>query len=92
MSEVARQDAEVCTQFSEGLQQMLSILESVLHESSGLVEKRDRAMLMVATMTGTLALSRALAPQDPQLADHLLATCHAQLLEFINGNTQQEGV
>jgi TetR/AcrR family transcriptional repressor of nem operon len=71
-SEVGRQDKVVGERFTEGLEQLVALMEPRLGASPLKADDRQRALAMVAAMIGGVAASRAVGKVDPKLSDQIL--------------------
>jgi TetR/AcrR family transcriptional repressor of nem operon len=72
VSEVGRQDKVVSERFTEGLEQLVALMEPRIGASPLKADDRQRALAMVAAMIGGVAASRAVAKADPKLSDQML--------------------
>lgn len=82
--DVARRDEHLSDRFADGFLQMVETLQATQPsgESDHDLIDRDRAMVMAATMIGSLVVARATAKASPQLSDDLLAATRRLLTEF----------
>ncbi|HTB89078.1 MAG TPA: TetR/AcrR family transcriptional regulator [Steroidobacteraceae bacterium] len=71
-SEIARQEEIVGERYTEGLEQIVALIEQGLGTALGKPDKRERALAIMAAMIGGVAVSRAVAKADPKLADQIL--------------------
>jgi TetR/AcrR family transcriptional regulator, transcriptional repressor for nem operon len=70
-AEVARRSSETRAVFSEGLEQMVEMIRIVLPKSMKPKQRRSTALAIYSSMSGTLALARAV--DDQALSEELLA-------------------
>lgn len=76
-SEAARQDREVSARFRDGLRDMAEGIAATVGAVPEGPDARARALGMLATMIGGLAISRAVQKADPAFADEILAAVRA---------------
>ncbi len=77
-SDAARQSHSVKETFADGIEQLLTRLEST-DETLKTQETRAANLSSIAQMVGALVLSRA-CPDDSQLSDEILVACRERLL------------
>lgn len=80
-SDMPRQDAALQAPFGTGLETYLAKIEALLpeHDAEGGRSRRDRAIALVSTLVGGLALSRATAKSAPELSAEILAALRREL-------------
>lgn len=83
-SDAARQSEAVRHTFAAGIEGMLALLskEGNVRGSSDKEELRAKVIGIVAQAVGAVVLSRA-CPDDSPLADEILKTCRAEILEAL---------
>ena len=86
-SEIARQDKIVCERFTEGLEQLVALIEPGLGASPVKADNRQRALAITAAMIGGVAASRAVAKADSKLSNQIL-----RAVRQIGGEIGGEGV
>jgi TetR/AcrR family transcriptional regulator, transcriptional repressor for nem operon len=84
-SEIARQDKIVCERFTEGFEQLVALIEPGLGASAVGVDRRQRALAMMAAMIGGIAASRAVAKVDPKLSNQILRAVRQIVGEVAGG-------
>lgn len=84
-SEIARQDKIVCERFTEGLEQLVALIEPSLGASAIGADGRQRALAMMAAMIGGVAASRAVAKVDPKLSNQILRAVRQIVGEVAGG-------
>ena len=90
-SEVGRQDKVVGERFTEGLEQLVALMERRLGASPLKADDRQRALAMLAAMIGGVAASRAVAKVDPKLSDQILRAVRQIVGEVGGEEGQVEG-
>jgi TetR/AcrR family transcriptional repressor of nem operon len=70
--EIARQDPEIASAFTEGTTNMIQLLEEALREQMSAGSARSKALFLIAALAGSVAMVRAIKRTDPQLADEML--------------------
>ncbi len=81
-AEIFRSDIEVQTAFHAGLEQNIAAIANLL-DSPDATERHRQATLVLATLSGSMALARAVKAVDPQLSDQILKTASDHLLDLI---------
>ncbi|GGJ28032.1 TetR/AcrR family transcriptional regulator [Deinococcus roseus] len=76
-TEIARQDPEVQEHFTVLLQQMLGLLQGVLHHLPA-EQRGQHALVVLSTLAGSVMLARAVS--DPQLKTAFLDAARSSLL------------
>jgi TetR/AcrR family transcriptional repressor of nem operon len=71
-SEIGRQDLAISRSFTDGYLDMVSLLEAALDKGKPKGDAHARALTMVASMVGTIAVARAVAKARPELSAQLL--------------------
>lgn len=84
-SEIARQDKVVCERFTEGLEQLVALIEPGLGASAVSADRRQRALAIMAAMIGGVAASRAAAKVDPKLSNQILRAVRQIVGEVAGG-------
>jgi len=79
VSEIARQDAAIGAAYADGFCQLVETVQQVLPIDVPPDEARSRATALLAGMVGSVAIARALAKADPELARRVLAAGREQL-------------
>jgi TetR/AcrR family transcriptional repressor of nem operon len=79
VSEIARQDAAIGAAYADGFCQLVETVQQVLPIDVPPDEARSRAIALLAGMVGSVAIARALAKADPELARGVLAAGREQL-------------
>lgn len=82
-SEIGRQDKAISTRFSEGYMVMVRAFERQIAENAPGSDALGRAMVVVATMIGSIAVSRGTAKGNPQVSEHILAAARAAIDELM---------
>ena len=90
-SEVGRQDKVVGERFTEGLEQLVALMERRLGASPLKADDRQRALAMLAAMIVGVAASRAVAKVDPKLSDQILRAIRRIVGEVGGEEGQVEG-
>jgi TetR/AcrR family transcriptional repressor of nem operon len=79
VSEIARQDAAIGAAYADGFCELVETVQQVLPIDVPPDEARSRATALLAGMVGSVAIARALAKADPELARSVLAAGREQL-------------
>ena len=82
-SEIAREPQEVRTAFTEGLDEFVVALMDYVPGATP-EARRDAALVVIASMSGAVALSRAI--NDPTVSDRVLLATRHFLWETLAGN------
>jgi len=91
-SEIARQDKTVCERFTEGLEQLVALIEPGLGASPVKADNRQRALAITAAMIGGVAASRAVAKADSKLSNQILRAVRQIVGEIGGEGVQVDGV
>ncbi len=91
-SEIARQDKIVCERFTEGLEQLVALIEPGLGASPVKADNRQRALAITAAMIGGVAASRAVAKADSKLSNQILRAVRQIVGEIGGEGVQVDGV
>ena len=78
-SEVPRQSAEVQREFVGGYERVVDLFETTLRGRVPGADARRRALALVASMAGSVAMARAVQPTSPALAGELLEAARDEL-------------
>lgn len=84
-AEICRQDAAVQTPFAEGFHWVVDLIETALADHTRPKAARERALLIVSAMIGSLTMARAVRGTAPGLSKEILAAAR-------NGLTQLAGL
>jgi TetR/AcrR family transcriptional repressor of nem operon len=79
LSEVRRQDPAIGAAFTEGVSTMADFMQQALPPSLAPEDARRRALAALSGLVGSVALARAVAPTDPELAREILAAARDEL-------------
>ncbi|HEY3847571.1 MAG TPA: helix-turn-helix domain-containing protein [Acetobacteraceae bacterium] len=79
LSDVPRQAAAIGAVFTEGFRDLVALVEDALPEGTPKEEARRRALTLVSAMVGSVAMARALARTDPDLAREIIAAAREEL-------------
>jgi len=99
-SEIGRQDKAISTRFAEGYMVMVRAFERQIAQNDPGSDALARAMTVVATMIGSIAISRGTAKGNPQVSEQLLAAARGVIDEMmlapkngidLNGGTGVKG-
>jgi TetR/AcrR family transcriptional repressor of nem operon len=71
-SEIGRQDKAISLRFTEGYMVMVRAFERQIADNQPGSDALARAMVVVATMIGSVAIARGTAKGNPQLSDQVL--------------------
>jgi TetR/AcrR family transcriptional regulator, transcriptional repressor for nem operon len=80
-SEIGRQADDISARYSEGFEQLVSIVEATLGATSSKVRRHQRALVIVAAMIGGVAVARATAKSRRDLSTDVLAALRRVLGE-----------
>lgn len=72
-SEIARQPMNVMVAFADGTAQLAKLMEYSLRKSLSPALARRRALFLVASLAGVVAIARAINPSNPELAQEILS-------------------
>jgi TetR/AcrR family transcriptional repressor of nem operon len=86
-SEVGRKDENISSRFAQGFEKMVGAVEAVLDPSSPRSDRRDRALTIVATNIGAIAVARATAKSRPDLSNDILVAARRILAEVGGGQS-----
>lgn len=86
-SEVARKDENISSRFAQGFEKMVGAVEAVLDQSSPRSDRRDRALTIMATNIGAIAVARATAKSRPDLSNDILVAARRILAEVGGGRS-----
>ncbi|MEX3969700.1 TetR/AcrR family transcriptional regulator [Paraburkholderia caribensis] len=89
-SEVWRQPIAIKEVFHDGLKDFVNLVAETL-ERDGVEDGRDKAMSMLATLVGTIALSRAIRDVDESYSDEMLRRVRFQLKRLAGKHDYGEG-
>lgn len=70
--EIVRQAPEVAEAFKDGAMEMVRLLEDALRKNWPAATARRKAIFLMSSLAGTVAVVRAVGKSDPQLADEML--------------------
>ncbi len=79
LSEIRRQEPAIGAAFTKGVSEMVALLEGAMPDTAGKDEARRRALTVLSGLVGSVALARAVAPTDPELAREILAAARDEL-------------
>jgi TetR/AcrR family transcriptional repressor of nem operon len=82
-SEVGRQDKVISTRFSEGYMVMVRAFERQIAQNDPGSDALGRAMAVVATMIGSVAISRGTAKGNPQVSGQVLKAARGVIDEMM---------
>ena len=82
ISEVRRQDDVIGAAFTEGLSAMVELMQHALPTGTPPEEARRRALTLVSSLVGSVALARAVEATDPALAREILSAARNELEQF----------
>jgi TetR/AcrR family transcriptional repressor of nem operon len=85
-SEIGRQDKAISARFTEGYMVMVRAFERQIAVNDPDCDALARAMVVVATMIGTLAVARGAAKGNPAVSDQVLQASRALLDELMLAN------
>ncbi|MFG1465543.1 helix-turn-helix domain-containing protein [Xanthobacter sp. DSM 24535] len=88
-TEVTRQDSQVQAGFASGIAAYIAAFEALLPIQESPAARRGRAILMVSSLVGGMALARAVAESDAALSREILDRLHGQLLALSGEGGQQ---
>ena len=83
VSEVRRQAPAIGEAFASGFETMVELVQRALPTSTPPESARARALALVSSMVGSVALARALEQSDPGLAGEIIAAARAELRSLI---------
>ncbi len=70
--DIVRQDKEVAAAFLAGTSEMIKLMEEALVEKMPPASARSRALFLIAALSGTVAMVRAIGRSNPKLAQEML--------------------
>jgi len=82
-SEIGRQDQAISARFAEGYMVMVRAFERQIAENEPGGDALGRAMVVVATMIGSLAVARGAAKGNPAVSEQVLQAARRQLDELM---------
>ena len=82
-SEIGRQDKVISARFAEGYMVMVRAFERQIAQNEPGSDALGRAMVVVATMIGSLAVARGAAKGNPAVSEQVLAAARRQLDELM---------
>jgi TetR/AcrR family transcriptional repressor of nem operon len=82
-SEIGRQDKALSARFSEGYMMMVRAFERQIADNEPGTDALARAMVVVATMIGSLAVARGTAKGNPQVSEQVLKAARTMLDEMM---------
>jgi TetR/AcrR family transcriptional repressor of nem operon len=82
-SEIGRQDRAISARFAEGYMVMVRAFERQIADNDPDSDALPRAMAVVATMIGTLAVARGAAKGNPAVSDQVLQASRRLLDELM---------
>jgi TetR/AcrR family transcriptional repressor of nem operon len=82
-SEIGRQDKAISARFAEGYMVMVRAFERQIAQNEPGSDALGRAMVVVATMIGSLAVARGAAKGNPAVSEQLLLAARRQLEELM---------
>jgi TetR/AcrR family transcriptional regulator, transcriptional repressor for nem operon len=82
-SEIGRQDQAISARFAEGYMVMVRAFERQIAENEPGSDALGRAMVVVATMIGSLAVARGAAKGNPAVSEQVLRAARRQLDELM---------
>lgn len=82
VSEIGRQDRAIVAAYADGFRKLTGLIERALAEPSPEAARR-RALALLSGMVGAVALARALAKEDPDLAHDILSAAHEEFERLI---------
>jgi TetR/AcrR family transcriptional regulator, transcriptional repressor for nem operon len=94
-SEIARQDAAISAQFSDGFERMVEAIQAMLGPTATTTpptaDARQRALAIAAAMIGGIAVARAVHKARPDLSDEVVAAMR-QVLGAVGGEAVTRSV
>jgi len=82
-SEIGRQDKAISARFAEGYMVMVRAFERQIAQNEPGSDALGRAMVVVATLIGSLAVARGAAKGNPAVSEQVLAAARRQLDELM---------
>jgi TetR/AcrR family transcriptional repressor of nem operon len=82
-SEIGRHDKAISARFAEGYMVMVRAFERQIAENEPGSDALGRAMVVVATLIGSLAVARGAAKGNPAVSEQVLAAARRQLDELM---------
>lgn len=82
-SEIGRQDKAISARFAEGYMVMVRAFERQIADNEPGSDALARAMVVVATMIGSIAIARGAAKGNPQVSEQVLKAARAKIDELM---------
>ncbi|MFK3737499.1 TetR/AcrR family transcriptional regulator [Massilia sp. TN1-12] len=82
-SEIGRQDKAISARFAEGYMVMVRAFERQIADNEPGSDALARAMVVVATMIGSIAVARGAAKGNPQVAEQVLKAARTMIDELM---------
>ena len=82
-SEIGRQDKAISARFAEGYMVMVRAFERQIAQNEPGSDALGRAMVVVATLIGSLAVARGAAKGNPAVSEQVLSAARRQLDELM---------
>jgi TetR/AcrR family transcriptional regulator, transcriptional repressor for nem operon len=82
-SEIGRQDKATSARFAEGYMVMVRAFERQIADNEPGTDALARAMVVVATMIGSIAIARGAAKGNPQVSEQVLKAARAMIDELM---------
>jgi TetR/AcrR family transcriptional repressor of nem operon len=82
-SEIGRQDKAISARFAEGYMVMVRAFERQIADNEPGSDALARAMVVVATMIGSIAIARGTAKGNPQVSEQVLKAARAKIDELM---------
>jgi TetR/AcrR family transcriptional repressor of nem operon len=82
-SEIGRQDKAISARFTEGYMVMVRAFERQIAQNDPGGDALDRAMVVVATLIGSLAVARGAAKGNPAVSEQVLAAARRHVDELM---------
>jgi TetR/AcrR family transcriptional repressor of nem operon len=79
ISEIPRQGDAIGAAFTEGFSTMVEVVQRALPSGTPPEEARRRALTLISTLVGCIALARAVEPTDPALAKEIISAARDEL-------------
>jgi TetR/AcrR family transcriptional repressor of nem operon len=83
VSEVRRQNPMIAQAFADGFAGMIEPIQDALSKTARPEKARASAIALVSAMIGSVALARAVAATEPNLAKEILAAARSELARLI---------
>ncbi len=78
-SEIARHGRNISGSFTDGFEDTVAAIEAALPQTGSKEDVRDRALAIVASTIGGVAVARATMKSNPQLSDRILKSVRRAL-------------